>query len=937
MGLADTFVLPHLSVRPPFPSHTSIMTTSNLRLLPSDILLAMPPTEDMCTMSGSLLGDKLQERYSGSEIMRYFSASDQEQLKQEVVNAINHELVHPEDLETVVPKLLRSCESEGAELRRSMNSIVSLQIVEAQRALDLVRSSSERVNGLRQHFLRQAELVQGMQGETLPSKHLRQLHTLRANVSAVVRWATALKEVRYENLFILAQRRQFSTLYEKIKQLQRIRETVISKAGSRYRVFEAVFEPYFSKLDLICDAVTMELYSLLEEDGANIAIQKALMDDDLQDPPGFAPFKECCRVCMEELVNPVLQITGPTGNREPSVTVSKLRACVAKNILKLWKQQVMIDAMQPLENANEYFNRLKKVEPLMEALQMTLVPLSSPNFYFFDVVLKVLHGRVLEAMSVFVENKDSLDANVLLEASQFIQWYRGMLSAYNYAAGLDLKEADDLTAVFMTTAVSGLSTHLSRLCKACALSVLKQQPSLPQVGRLPGSCGPVDLFAILQQTLGGLSAAIDITVMEDIGNACVDAILTYLTTCRAGMDYDVWEEQAAANPEDEDWQQRRLLLLYALSNDCGTVEANLDSVEAKFAVCWDMNPLSGGTDGNGARHDSPFQRIQDYLPELNLFYLDEITDQVERVVADQWTLAFREGPWYGEETNPLQLILVTEAEYVEEEFKLMLPEPKVRKLTTKMLTRYAKQFLSSLMEFLADVIRNPKKNNVTDWSVFIDNLVRDIELSDATWRRLTKEINGDLLNTCMDAMSIAKELLCVKKVVDLDFLLRDKLMERFGDCPTFVLRYTIECRPKEVSAESRERMLAVWSGMVRSQQRNDQDIPTAGWNRPSSLFGQLDRAIGQFYKAGGFFSKSAKKKLLAERQRQAQDEKERKRKARLDMAAPAAEKHEPLWCMKRTLSLSLSHSENRTTLHIFSLAIFAPLVNRCFCSLLAAT
>lgn len=823
---------------------------------------------------------RLHEYYTGEEVLHYVSLEEQEALRQEVLQSLNNELVHPEDLETAVPKLRRSCETEGVELRRSMNSIVSLQIVEAQRALELVRSSSERVNGLREHFSRQASLVGGLKEETLPVKHLRRLHILRENIASVVNWATALKKLGNENLFHLIEKRQFALLYDHIKQLQQIRQTVIERAGSRYRVFEVVFEPYFSRLDLICHSLVAEITTLLENEAANLSIQKALMDSDAEDPAGFVAFRECCRVCLEELANPVLRSLSPSGapGDAPGITTDVLNASLTANVERLWQQQVLVGHLEPLQEPTDYFHRLKKVEPLLEALQLALLPLSSETFFFFDVVLKALHVQVLDSMQVYVDNKGDLSANVLLEASQFIQWYKGMLISYKYASNLSLKEADELSAVFMTTAVNGLASHLSRLCRACAKAVFKNPPSVPQSGGLPFTTGPVDLFAILQQTLSGLSSSIDMKVLEQIGCACVDALVAFLTTLKECLDYDAWEE---ANATDKEWEQRRLFFLYAISNDCSTIESNLDSVENKFAVCWESTAISATVDPASGR-DSPFTRVGDEIADLGLFLQDEIAEQIERVVAAQWLLAFRQGAWYSAETNPIQLILDTEADYFEAEFAVMVAEPKVRKLSTQILVRYTKNFVSSLLVFLADAIRNPKKNKVESWSAFIDNLVRDIESSQNTWKKLTREIHGELLHTCMDALSLMKELLCVRKVVDLEYVLRDKLMERFGDCPTFVIQFALESRPKEVPADLKDRMLSVWAALIRPQKRDANDVPTAGWGRSPSLFGQVDKAIGQFHKAGGFFSRSAKKQLLAERERAVEEMKAKKRSARLE-------------------------------------------------------
>lgn len=900
----------------------------------------------------------LKMYYNKNEILQYFTEEEQERLQQEVIQSVNHELVHPEDLDTCVPKLHQSCETEAADLRRSINSIVSLQMVEAQRALELVRSSSERVNGLRLQLLKQAELISGVEEETLPLKHLRQLHILRQNVVSVIHWATALKEVRYENLFVLVEKRRFSELYEKVKALQGIRRTVINKAGSRYRIFESVFDPYFSKLDLISKAFVTELCSLLEEDGVNIAIQQALAENENEETPGFTHLKECCRVCIAELEDTtgsdtssssssspssfpnlnagekssaVLQVvvmnseTGE-GRRVPGITSEKLEACVQKNIAQLWKNQVLpVEATQTaLESPTEYFHRLKKVEPLMEAVQMILVPLSSPHFLYFDTVMRTLHDCVLEAMDIFVEKKDELDANVLVQASQYLQWYTTMLRSYPYASFLKkTEEIDHKSDLCMTAAVSGLSAHLTRLCQACALEVFKHMPTAPPppsassstASRFLVTCGPVDLFSILQQTLSGLSTSMEVDVMKAVGHACADAICTYLITCKNGLDYDTWEEKyenemkaeklgggsgggtegksknqpcdGQNNAEDKEWEQRRLLLLYAISNDVDTIKNNVDAIKMRFSMCWDFTNSVGSAGGVSApwitpEDASPFPLVHEALSDLSVYCLEEIHSQVDRVMAAPWGQMFRSGPWYDTEKNPLHILLATQVEYIDEEYRLMMTEPKVRKLATRMLSSTAHHFISSLLEFLADTIRNSRKFPVDDWGVFVEHLVRDIELIGQVWQdRVPREVSRDIYETSMEAMHLMKELLCVKKPVDFEFLIRDSLIEKFGDSPSFVIQYTLDCRPGQIKAENKERMMAIWKEIIRPQQRDSTDIlPPGAWDRPPSVFGHLNRDIAQYYKPGGFFSKSAKKKLLAERQQRLLQEKERRRRER---------------------------------------------------------
>lgn len=908
----------------------------------------------------------LKMYYTNDEILKYFTEEEQDNLQQEVVQSINQELVHPEDLNTLVPKLYQSYEMEASELRRSINSIVSLQMVEAQRALELVRSSSERVNGLRLQLLKQAQLISGLEEETLPLKHLRQLHILRQNIVSIIHWATALKEVRYENLFVLVEQRQFSELYEKIKALQDIRRTVIRKAGDRYRIFESVFDPYFSKLDLGSKAFVTELYTLLEEDGVSIAIQQALAENENEETPGFIALKECCRVCMAELeedtamdvssssssssfsnlhgghgdkMKAVLQVVvvdPETGDetRMPGITSEKLEACVKKNILQLWNHQVMtVEAAQSaLESPTEYFHRLKKVEPLMETVQMVLVPLSSPRFLYFDIVMRTLHDCVIQAMDIFIEKKNELDANVLVQASQYLQWYKKMLQSYPYASFLKkTEEIDYKSDLCMTAAVSGLSAHLTRLCQACAMEVFKHMPTAPSIppsgasstsSRFLVTCGPVDLFSILQQTLSGLSASMDVDVMKAVGHACADAICTYLATCKNGLDYDSWEEQHELvmkaekaggtsstggdkgavetgrdnklqgsdlqnSGYDKEWEQSRLLFLYAISNDVDTIKNNVDAIKMRFSMCWDFTNSVGSSSGPGStwispEDASPFPLVHESLSDLSMYCLEEIHLQVDRVMSAQWGLMFRSGPWYDTEKNPLQILLATQVEYIDEEYRVMLAEPKVRKLATKMLSSTVHHFISSLLEFLADTIRNSKKFPVDDWGVFVEHLVRDIVLIAQVWQpRVTTEVSREVYETSMEAMNLMKELLCVKKGVDFDYLIRDSLREKFGDCPTFVIQYTLECRPSQINTENKERLMGIWKEIIRPQERDSHDVLSPGaWDRPPSVFGQLNRDIAQYYKPGGFFSKSAKKKLLAERQQKILQEKERKRKER---------------------------------------------------------
>ncbi|EPY39776.1 hypothetical protein AGDE_04152, partial [Angomonas deanei] len=311
----------------------------------------------------------------------------------------------------------------------------------------------------------------------------------------------------------------------------------------------------------------------------------------------------------------------------------------------------------------------------------------------------------MHVMEGYVDPDADVEANGLMEASEFIQWYKEMMVSCNFAQYVSIASIDELSAQFMANAVEGLSEHLTRLCRACAITVCNDAkgPTVLPSGQ-PITTGPVDMFAVLQQSLGGLTTAVETDVMRQIGSAVAAAICAYLDECKTRSDFDYCEEENAssANPEsDEVWQTRRMQYLYAFCNDCATIESNLDTIEIKFASCWEDA-------GDGDFSNTPFQKVQDTLPENALYYLNEITLHVERVVESQWQLVARSGPWYTDEENPVQLIVETLAEYIDEEFTVMLPDQRQRKLIIQMLVRYVVKYFNTLLEFLGDVIRNPK-------------------------------------------------------------------------------------------------------------------------------------------------------------------------------------------------------------------------------------
>ncbi|KAG5501452.1 hypothetical protein JKF63_03281 [Porcisia hertigi] len=872
--------------------------------------------------------------YTAEELLPHVSEEEKATLRQEVLHSINTELLHNTDLEVTVPRLLRSCQNESRELRRTMNSIASSQIGEAQRALHLVKNNHGKLQGLRELFLKQGELIQGFGADTLSYRHLRQLHFLRDNVSAVIKWSEALKEVRYGNLYALVEKRSFRSLYDRLRKLQLIRRTVITKAGVRYRSFQAVFEPYFDKLDVISSLFVNELFTFLRTDAMVVAIQKALEDGPLDSgtqgginfasgpdgtgddgaPEPFECLRQCIIVCGKEIESPVFDFGSDGVQTESQINEDTVYSAVAKGIAQLWGEQIMQDVVDPVGQISIYLDQMKKVDPLLGAFELTLFPLST-KFSFFSLVVQAVHAEVMGVMQNYIDRGDELGANALIEASLFIQWYCEMMETNNYAPYVDVSLIAEMSASFMTAAVGGLSAHLTRLCRACAITVCNDPkgPTILPTG-IPITTGPVDLFSVLQQSLSGLNTSFDRSVMRKIGKACADSICAYIDECRQRSDFDYWEDENNSRPKpqpSEEWQQRRMLFLYAFCNDCTTIENNLDTVELKFASCWDYDTPGGGVDdtraigaadddeaggGNssGAGGDdgemflTPFEKVQEALLEAAFSYLDEITAHVERVVEDQWAKVFRPGEWYTDATNPVQLIVDTEAEYIEEEFVTMLPEQRSRKLTLQMLTRNAEKYMNTLIEFLADVIRNPKKNTVDNWLIFVDCVQRDIDISVAMWSEHISDRQGQLLDLAQRALEVLRQLLSVKKAVDFDYLLQDQLLDDFGDCPTFVIRFCFVARSQEIDRETRERLMDVWSERIAYQKRDTKDMPTVGWSRPPSLLGTIDRSLAELEKPAGLFGRSVKKRRAAAKQQQVAQEKSAKRaarKARLDADA----------------------------------------------------
>ncbi|RNE99803.1 hypothetical protein TraAM80_07995 [Trypanosoma rangeli] len=855
----------------------------------------IPPSRNSQGVGGAAEDIDDSQLYTSAELFPYLSVEDRSNLSKEVVAAINNELVHHENLEVTVPHLVRSCANEAKELRRAINSMASSQMLEGHRAVQIVRECGERIQDLRKLFMKQGDLITGMEVTSGSYTQLRQLHFLRENILSVIQWAEALKEVQYTNFYALVEQRRFAAVYKHLRRLQLIRQTVSEKTSSKYH---SAFEPYFEKLDAVQTVFVSEVYKLLEESSVHVAIQMALEDIPgagtvAETFPEFTQLEECVQVCGEEIGGGEGGVsTGVlcTVDGEPLITEEKVYRAVRKCVTRLWEEQVMVDVVDPFGQISTYLEQMKKVAPLLGALEMSLIPLST-KLSFFATVVGAIHSEVMGVLQGYVDPAVEVEATGLLEALHFIQWYKAAMTEANYAAYIELDAIDSLSAAMMTSAIEGLSAHLVRLCRACAMSIRdgRSEPlTLPN--GLPVTAGPVDMFAVLQQSLGGLSTAIEVPVMRKIGVACAEAIKAYLEECKMHSDYDYWEEENdTAGIPVEEWTMHRLVFLYAFCNDCSTIERNMDTIELKFASYWDEE--------EGGEHSSPFQQTQDLISEHVLFYVDEIVLHVERVVNAQWNLVFRSKEWYDSNANPTEVIIDTIGDFIDEEFTKALEESRMRMAVRSMLTRYVHKYLTTLMEFLGEVIRHQSTRSVEDWNGFVDCFSRDTVLAMKMWGERVKEGNGKLVNAARRVLELIMHLLSVKKPVDFNFLVQKDLLDEFGDCPSFVVRFILKARQKELDTETRDTMLSLWNECVAHQQRGADDVPTVGWSQAPSFLGALDRSMAELDKRGSFFRKSAQQRRVKAEQMRREAEKQNKReerRARREINAAAAKVRAPL-------------------------------------------
>jgi hypothetical protein len=796
-------------------------------------------------------------------------------LQDDAIRAINQELARTDELHVAVPRLLQSCDNELSEVRKSIHAIVSTQTGEALRSRRVLKEASEKIVKLQSEFVEQGDILSGMQTAAC-YRQLKQLTVLRANVQRIIKWTEALKAIHHFPFDKSLRSGKFLEIYERLCETQDIRTSVMKKAASDPHASQ-VFEPYFVKLDSILEIFLMHVQSVFEG-SAMIAILHVLGDDDGnesaadesdEDEEGnpirkFVHLEECIEICSREKSNPCTHKRN--GYDAENVLDSKgVANWVKQSVSQTWVDEVMGDVVDSITQMDEYLDSMKKLEQIMVALEMALAPLST-KFPFVSMVIVAFHCEVLTVVRRYADPVEELEATKLLEAIKFLRWYSSFLDECSFLQYLEsgTSEIDDIIAQMMKLAVSGMSQHLTHLSDSCAQTTCELEPKALPSGQI-FSTGPTDLFTILQQSLGNITTSVETEVSQKLAKACADGVRAYITECKKRMDYDYWEDEKSGGAPSSEWSSRRLNFLYAFCNDLTTIEENLEVLELKFANVWTEDV-----------DETPFQQLRDHIFEDINFYIDEISDHVNRLVSEEWKKLFVSSSWQSADSNPLRAILDTMADFMDEEFSVVIHDAHAKVLTKSMMMDSFRRYLSELFRYFKETQNSKWKP--TDAEIFHAALARDATELHSFWAGRTISTRTQFVDQGRQAIDVLADLMryIAGERTDLfERVLRGRLIENFGDCPSFVITYIIEKR-SDVDSKTKARLSAIWNDLIKSQHREN-DV-AVNWKQGSTFLGGISRDFAPESKS--FFSK--KKKPKEDEAAQRSRVKDEKRKARED-------------------------------------------------------
>lgn len=817
-----------------------------------------------------------------------------EALQKDAIRAINQELARTDELHIAVPRLLQACDNELLEVRKSIHAIVSTQTGEACRSRRVLKEASEKIVKLQGAFVEQGDILSGMQTAAC-YRQLKQLTVLRANVQRIIKWTEALKAIHHFPIDKSLRSGKFLENYQRLRETQDIRASVMSKAASDPRASD-VFEPYFFKLDSHLEIFIMHVKSVFEG-STMIAILHVLGDDEENDVPEetdddddegnpirkFSHLEECVEICCREMVNPCMH-KRYGDDADIVLDTNGVAKWVTESVSATWVDEVMGDVTDPNTQLTEYLSAMKKLEQILVALEMALAPLST-KFPFFSLVVVAFHAEVMVVARNYAES--GLAATDLLEVIEFMRWYHNFLDENSFMVYLNTGTGDIEGSIgdLMKLAVDGMSDHLMTQSTNTATTTCELSPDKALIvtnGKYL-SCGPPDLFTMLYQSLGNITATAETQVSQKLAKACADGVQKYMNDCMKKMDYDYWEDtkQHLKSKDDPatEWTSIRLEYLYAFCNDLTDIRDKLKDLEEKFANVWASDI-----------DETPFQKLESDIADNVRFYVDEIGAHVNSIVSDAWKQLFVSTNWQSADSNPLRVILDDTADFIDEEFPVTIYDEHAKELSKALMMNSFRRYLTELFSYFSKTQDSKWKSS--DAEIFHSALARDASELHSFWKPRTTSTRLQLVDQGRQAIDVLADLIRYTDATKVDFferVLRGRLLENFGDCPSFVVNYIIEKRA-DVDSKVKTRLKHIWSDLTKTQKRGDDDV-APGWKQGTTFLGGISRDLAP--ESRGFFGKKTKPKELEsaarirvkEEKRKAREEEEQANKLKMKSAA----------------------------------------------------
>ena len=577
-----------------------------------------------------------------------------------------------EHLSSLVPSLLAKAEKELVDARRRMRTLAHKQVTTGQRALAILSASSDRVEQLTDRFEELGKVVEHMQETKEGYEHLRKLHFFNRNVKTVITWTESLKAVHHTKFGDMLERLEILPVYEHVKQLSKIRTRVEAmgqdRRMSRHRM---VFAPYLQKQQVVDILFVTKVHEVFGDTVA-ASIAEALREGEGEQEEmdhAFVALVDCTRICEREAKEPV--VIDPNTGR-PAFSEEAVLDSLMQSVDKYWTDEILGE----MSDISQNVNAIESIEPVITTLESVLQNLSV-GFPLFGLLVRAFHNKVVSTWDWLANPSSNMEAHTLVQAMQVCAWYRVMMTDWGYLQYVPRPEViDECSAQLLASAVGGMSDHMSNRARGCAIQICRVNEKTGEREELQSrpsgalyTSGPVDLFVILQQSLGSMvTKGVSRDVLVRLGNACVAAINTYLGYCKEASDFEAWwdanEDRPTPLPEEE-WAISRLQYLCAFANDLVATADNLATVEAKFSSIWAVSARESAVSkaamrsgdeeslleildeskaspqGGERSSSSPFAVLaQELTIDFPRYYVKEILGHVYKVTGASWEALF---------------------------------------------------------------------------------------------------------------------------------------------------------------------------------------------------------------------------------------------------------------------------------------------------------